>query len=197
MSKTDLTMIKQWGISIENCAGKKIRERIMEGSNNLSQSTAKPKIAAWCKGVVEKLDELVNKKDRMKIMEQCGYNCSMVNSRVIDNALKRRNKFPTLEEFLKAEVKKPMPGTRLEYNGDVIYQCYTPSSFTRPMRCYCSLFRGLPQEERVSITYCHCSKAFVSKYWEAIVEKPVKVELLESAISGSQVCTFAVYMHVD
>ena len=194
MSKTDLDMITQWGISIENVAGKKTRERIMEGSDTFRQSTAKTHIAAWCKGVVEKLDRLVNEKNRIKIMEKCGENCSLVNRRVIDNALKKRKKYASLEEFLKAEVKNPMPGTRLEYNGNVVYQFYTPGNYSTPMRCYCSLFRKLPREQQVSATYCNCSRAFVSKFWEAVVGKPVKVNLLESAISGSEVCKFAVYI---
>lgn len=194
MSKADLNMIKEWGMTIENITSKKMKEQIMAGGNNLTQSTGKPKIAVWTKKVVDKLDKLVNKKDRIKIMEKCGYNCSKVNSRVIDNILKKRKKFDTLEDFLRAEEKNPHPGTKLEYKGNIIYQYYTPGNFTRPMRCYCSLFRGLPKEQKVSITYCHCSKAFVSKYWEAILEKPVKVELLESAISGSQVCKFAIYI---
>ncbi|MBN1798263.1 MAG: hypothetical protein JW822_06785, partial [Spirochaetales bacterium] len=193
-SKTDLDMIKQWGISIERVAGKKTRERIMDGSDNLRQSTAKPDIAAWCKGAVEKMDKLVDEQHRIKIMEQCGHNCSLVNSRVIENALKRRKKFHNLVEFLKAEFKKPLPGTKLEYEGNVIYQYYTPGSYSTPMRCYCSLFRKLPREQQVSITYCHCSRAFVAKYWEAVLGKPVKVEVLESAISGSRVCKFAVYI---
>jgi len=57
------------------------------------------------------------------------------------------------------------------------------------MRCYCGLFRELPTEET-----CNCSKGFVEKYWEAVLQKPVKVDLLQSAISGAKECKFAIHL---
>jgi predicted hydrocarbon binding protein len=62
------------------------------------------------------------------------------------------------------------------------------------MRCYCSLFRQLPTEDKVSTTYCNCSRGFVEKYWEAVLQKPVEVDLLKSAISGADECTFAIHL---
>jgi predicted hydrocarbon binding protein len=56
------------------------------------------------------------------------------------------------------------------------------------------LFRQLPTEDNVSITYCNCSRGFVEKYWEAVLQKPVKVDLLKSAISGAEECTFAIHL---
>jgi hypothetical protein len=87
-----------------------------------------------------------------------------------------------------------MKGTKLTREGNIMYQFYTPQAFTTPMRCYCSLFRGLPTEDTVSYTYCNCSKGFVEKYWEAVIQKPVKVDLLQSAISGAKECMFAIHL---
>jgi hypothetical protein len=98
------------------------------------------------------------------------------------------------DEFLEAEQKKPMTGTRLVREGNVLYQFYTPRAFTRPMRCYCGLLRGLPDGATVSKTYCHCSKGFVKKFWESVLERPVKVELIQSAVSGADECKFAIHL---
>jgi len=194
MGKMDIGMIKEIGGNVERFAGKTIRNKVMEGSEQISPSTSKIKIAKWIKEAMDKLDTLVDEKTRIKIMENCGYNCSIVNKRVIEKAKARRKKYKNIDEFLEAEQRNPMTGTRLVREGDIMYQFYTPQSYTRPMRCFCSLLRGLPADDRVSLTYCHCSKGFIKKFWEGILERPVKVELMHSVVSGAPECKFAIYL---
>ncbi len=184
-------MIQQIEGCIEQFAGKISAQKIMQGSENI---TDKKKTALFLKNAMQKLDDMVDEKTRTRIMQECGYNCAKKNHRVIDRALAHRSKFKTLEEFLDAEQEKPMKGTKLIREGNILYQFYTPQAFTRPMRCYCGLFRELPKEETVSITYCNCSKGFVEKYWEAVLQRPVKVDIIQSAISGAEECKFAIHL---
>ena len=190
----DISMIKGIGGNVERFAGKTIRNKVMGGSEQISPSTSKIKIAKWVKEAIDKLDTLVDEKTRIKIMENCGYNGSIVNKGVMEKAKARRKKYKNINEFLEAEQRNPMTGTRLIREGDVMYQFYTPQSYTRPTRCFCSLLRGLPVDDRVSLIYCHCSKGFIKKFWEGILEKPVKVELMQSVVSGAPECKFAIYL---
>jgi predicted hydrocarbon binding protein len=194
MGKRDIDMIRGIGGSIEKFAGKSVRERVMEGSDEISPNTDKVKVAEWVKDAMDRLDKATGKKVRTQIMENCGYNCSAVNKGVIERAKARRKKYKTVDEFLKAEQLNPMTGTRLEKKGDVLHQFYTPRLYTRPMRCYCSLLRSLPEDQKVSLTYCHCSKGFVKKFWEGVLEREVKVEIIKSAVSGAMECEFAIYL---
>ena len=177
---------------LEEAAGKSIAEKVMQGSEQITENTDKTTTALWVKNAIEKLDASADEKTKMQVMQNCGYNCAKKNSKVIEKAVARRKKFSSIDDFLVAEQKKPPTGTRLTREGNIIYQTYTPQTFTRPMRCYCSLFRQLPTQDTVSVTYCNCSKGFVEKYWEAILQKPAKVDLLQSAISGAKECTFAI-----
>lgn len=34
----------------------------------------------------------------------------------------------------------------------------------------------------------------MEKFWEEVLEGPVKVELLESSVAGAQECKFAIYL---
>ena len=194
MGKTKQGMLRTLEENIDHFAGEEIKKKVMEGSEEITEKTDKRKTAKWVKEAIEKLDSLVNEKTRNQIMENCGYNCAEINKRVIERAKTRRKKYRTIDEFLEAEQRNPMKGTRLAREGDVLYQVYTPQSFTRPMRCYCSLLRGLPAEEKISSTYCHCSKGFVKKFWEGILERPVQVELIQSAVSGAKECKFAIHL---
>lgn len=194
MEKTKRGMLMTLEKNIERFAGETASKRVMEGSEEITEKTDKKKIAGWVKGAMERLDALVDAKTRILIMENCGYNCADVNRRVIERAKARRKKFKSIEEFLEAEQLKPMTGTRLVREGNILYQFYTPRAFTRSMRCYCSLLRGLPDDEKVSATYCHCSKGFVKKFWENVLERPVRIELMQSAVSGASECKFAIYL---
>jgi predicted hydrocarbon binding protein len=187
-------MFQQIEGCIEQFAGKTMAQKIMEGSENITEKTDKKKTALFVKGAIQKLDATVDEKTRTQIMQECGYACAKKNHKIIERALVRRQKFGSLEEFLEAEQQKPMKGTKLIREGTVLYQFYTPQAFTRPMRCYCGLFRELPKESNVSVTYCNCSKGFVEKYWEAILERPVEVDMLQSAISGAKECKFAIHL---
>jgi len=187
-------MLQQIEGSIEECVGKTAAQKIMEGSENITEKTDKKKTAAFLMDAIQRLDAMVDEKTRIRIMQECGYNCAKKNHKMIERAIARRKKFGNLDEFLDAEQKKPMKGTKLVRECNILYQFYIPQAFTRPMRCYCGLFRELPKEETVSITYCNCSKGFVEKYWEEILQRPVKVDILHSAISGAKDCKFAVHL---
>jgi hypothetical protein len=185
-------------IAMENCleeaVEKSVVAKVMDGSEQITEKTDKKKIAQWTKSAMERLDASVDEKTRVKVMQHCGYNCAKKNHKVIDRAVERRKKYSSIDDFLAAEQQKPMKGTKLSREGNILYQFYTPQAFTRPMRCYCGLFRGLPPEDTVSITYCNCSKGFVEKYWETVLQKPIKVELMHSAISGAKECKFAIHL---
>ena len=179
---------------VENVAGRAVATKVMEGSEQITEKTDKRKTALWVKGAMERLDKLVDDENKKRIMRDCGYNCAKKNSKVIERAVARRKKFGSTDEFLVAEQQKPMKGTKLAREGNILYQYYTPQAFTRPMRCYCGLLRELPSEETVSTTYCNCSRGFVEKYWENILGKPVRVDILQSAVSGASECKFAIHL---
>jgi hypothetical protein len=180
--------------NIEHFCGEAVSKKVMEGSEEITEKTDKKKTALWTKGAMERLDSLVDEKTRTQIMNNCGSNCAEINKRVIEKAKARRKKYQTPEEFLKAEQEKPQKGTKLAREGNVLYHFYNPQAFSFPMRCYCGLLRALPKDVTVSSTYCHCSEGFVKKYWESVLERPVKVELLQSAISGASECKFAIHL---
>jgi predicted hydrocarbon binding protein len=194
LSKTKHGMLVSIEKNVEALAGEGISKKVMEGSDGITEKTDKRKIAEWVRGAMEKLDAMVDGETKIQIMESCGRNCADVNKKVAERARLRRKKFKSADEFLEAELKKPMVGTRLVREGKMLYQFYTPRAFTRPMRCYCSLLRGLPDEETVSKTYCHCSKGFVKKFWESVLERPVKVDLIQSVVSGADECEFAIHL---
>jgi len=179
---------------IERFAGRSARDEVMKGSEGISERTDKKRIAKFLQGTMSRMDDLVDEKVRAEIMENCGFECARQHGAMIRRALAKRRKFKTTDEYLDAEQRKPTRGTRLVRKGDVLHQIYTPLTYSKSMRCYCSLLRGLPPQETISPTYCQCSKGFVRKFWEGVLERPVRVELLRSAVSGAKECEFAIHL---
>jgi len=176
----------------ELLAGDVVSEKVMEGSEAITEKTDRKELALWVQGAMERLDSLVDEETREKIMENCGYACATVNKRVIDRVKAKRLKCETIDEFLEAEERKPSRGTRLVRDGKQLHFFYTPRKFYRPMRCYCGLLGALPEDLTVSRTYCNCSKGFVRKYWESVLDRPVQVQLKQSAVTGADECEFLI-----
>ncbi len=171
--------------SISHFAGAKARNAVFEGKTLEELSTYSEKdLAIWIKGAMERLDALVDRGTRIGLMEYCGGMCADVHRRDIQEAKERRMKYRNLDEFLEAE--------HFAREGDIVYQSYNPRA--SGVRCFC-LGKNLPAEDKMSPTYCQCSKGFVKQWWKEILGRPVRVELVHSAISGAQDCKFAIYLN--
>jgi len=191
MAKKHLRKIEELGRNLEELTGDKVKEKVLEGSEKLASVSDSREIAMWVKGAMERLDKLVAKKIKTQVMEQCGRRCA-VASETIEIVVAKRKKYKGLDQFLEAEKRKLLPGMRLEREGKILYQYYTPRSFSPRMRCFCSLLEGLPAEENISPTYCQCSKGFVLEMWERILGKPVKVDVIATAVTGAKECKFKI-----
>lgn len=190
MARSVMGMIEEFGRRVEESAGPDVRRRVMSGSARVASGIEPTSL--WVKGAVERLERLAGERTAVTVMEACGVACARVNHGVIARAKARRSRHASEEAFLAAEARDPQDGTWLERDGDVLYQTYTPQTFTNPARCYCALMSDLPPDETVPGIYCHCSKAFVRSYWEEVLGRPVQVEILKSAVSGSSVCRFRI-----
>jgi len=177
--------------TIEREAGEEASEAIMKGSHSLRDSSPKEEVAQWVKAAMERMDGLLDPETRMRIMGNCGRNCAdHSHTGPVASALKRRSGYEKLDDFLDAEARSPPRGMLVERDGDAIIFGYTPDAYS--VRCYCSLVQGLPPGETMSGTYCGCSMGFVERYWEQVLGRHVKVELLESAVTGSNICRFQI-----
>ena len=187
-------MIQEIGGHIEEIAGSKIREKVMAGSENIARSSDREKIALWVKEAIDRLDACTTPEKCSQIMTACGHAC-IARAKGLANGIKhRRQKHTTEEAFLKAEIKKPVKGIRLELLGNTLIQYYTPRTYSTPRRCFCGLMNTLPEGANTSPTYCHCSRGFVEKYWEGALGRPVKVEVKETCMTGAKECKFIIHL---
>jgi hypothetical protein len=194
MTKKTAGQIQEIGGHIEEFAGKKISEKVMEGSEKAAVSSDRKEISLWVKEAIDRLDAATTPEKCKEIMAACGHNCIAHNIRMTQAIRTRRQKYLTEEDFLKAEAKKPIKGTRIELQGNTLIQFYTPHTYSTPRRCFCGLMFALPAGINASPTYCQCSRGFVEKYWESALGRKMRVEVKETAITGAEECKFIVHL---
>jgi len=49
----------------------------------------------------------------------------------------------------------------------------------------------------VSGTFCNCSAGYHKKYWEMVLDQPLKAEVLESVLQGDDWCLFSIHLPDD
>ena len=62
--------------------------------------------------------------------------------------------------------------------------------------CHCPWVRESLKNQKASISpiFCNCSAGFYKQFWEAVLDQPVDVEVLETILQGNDKCKFAVHL---
>jgi hypothetical protein len=83
--------------------------------------------------------------------------------------------------------KIPKSGNLLAYMEE--------TDFTKKRRYYCHCPRvrtAVETTDAIPSVYCYCGAGFYKGIWEHILQKPVKVQVLESVLNGDEVCKIAI-----
>jgi hypothetical protein len=72
----------------------------------------------------------------------------------------------------------------------------TDPTLRRYYACHCPWAReAIRQSERELFgDFCYCSGGYHKKPWEVIFRRPIRVEVLESALRGNLRCRFAIHL---
>lgn len=85
--------------------------------------------------------------------------------------------------------KIPKSGYLIEYMNE------TDPEIRRQIYCHCPRVREAVKDNlMISTNYCCCGAGFYKGIWEEILQRPVEVEVLESVLSGGEVCKIIIYL---
>ena len=92
-------------------------------------------------------------------------------------------------------------------DGNVLYETKIPymtidflaetdENMKRYHYCHCQWAReSLVQDDvQVPPIFCNCSAGFHKKYWEVVLDQPLKAEVLETVLGGGSRCKFAIHL---
>jgi hypothetical protein len=166
---------------------------IMAGGETV-RKTAKPEVkAAWLRGAMARMDELLDLEKRIAVRE--GSACCLGGKR--DKLSKViGKKYPTLEERIAAANE-----THLVFGHSVTRQpdgrvlvCFAPEG-QAPYRCACL---GSNVTEPISLTYCACCGGHIKHHLQQALGRRLSCDTRSSALASGQTqpCSF-LYTLVD
>jgi predicted hydrocarbon binding protein len=129
----------------------------------------------WIKSLVSNLEAELDEKTRVRILENCGRTC--ISRSFIEKAKACKKNAKGMDDFLD---KLSKVWSHLHIDGDNIYVIYE--------KCYCPLVKTYP--DKLSPTFCNCSRGWIRELFESVLEKPVDVKLEKTIKQGDDICKF-------
>ncbi len=225
---------KYWLNKFSKClneiAGEDIRNKILAGSENFTESTNVDEIFIWSQNAMEKLDSLIDKERRIGIMTGCACEYPKQDLQDIRKKYEETKDIEVAHQMLQdkyerflmdtlklnneyfnfivnrgwglAGVKKgkQIIATKIPKSGNLIeYIKESDPEKKKAHYCHCPRVRDALKTPgaRISPTYCYCGAGFYKGIWEEILQKPVRVEVLESVLNGGDVCKIAIHLPPD
>ena len=161
---------------------------IVMASGETIRKTAKPEVkAAWLRGAMERMDDLLDPATRIAVREGCA--CCLGGKRgEISNAIGK--KYLTLPERIAAANEAHYVfghSVTLQSDGLVLV-CFAPEGQS-PYRCSCL---GGQVVEPISLTYCACCGGHVKHHLQQALGRKLSCEARSSALASGQTlpCSF-------
>jgi hypothetical protein len=183
----ELDFERAWLAKFSHClnqvAGEEIRDRVMQGHEELSLQSRREQVIAWSKQAMERLDALVDEGKRRQIMTGCACRYPQADLQdtrsgqqygaTRDIGLAHQMLQKRFESFLRGVLQLSD-----ELTEDVLRRGWGVA--------------GIRQGDTISPTYCYCGAGFYRGIWEEILQRPVEIEVLETVLKGDAVCRFAI-----
>jgi predicted hydrocarbon binding protein len=131
----------------------------------------------WVKNLVASMDAHLDEETRIRLMESCGRACARAGPARVAKGCQGN-----LDEWLATLARW--------YGGEEYVRRDEDVVEVTCARCLCDLVKDGPA--RLPDTYCYCSRGWMKETFEAVVEKPVDVALVESIKRGGQRCRFTI-----
>lgn len=200
------------GRNLERVVGDKVRQKVMQGSDELVLASTVDERFRWVKGAMERLDNLADKDQKYDIVSSCAhvFPWSQIEKlKAVYESARARTDDPleAVDAVIEFMDQDPGWGQRPLRQGNVIYSSKAPrdpqghekakdEAEKRKAYCFCPLVRN-HLDEGMPITFCYCGAGWYRQQWEGAVGKPVQIEIVKSVLQGDDVCQFAIHLPDD
>jgi len=207
-----MAWLKKLRINLDKHTDEEIKKKVMEGSEEIDLKVRGEKKTRWVKGAIDKLDKLVEEETRKEILLGC---CDVFPKTRIKPMREKYLETGNIDAVLELMHKDSSWGGLSYYEypyrkNNTIYVTKNPYNQKKYEEtedkdekkyyyCHCGLVKtALKNKEiKISPTFCYCGAGWYKTLWEGILEKPVKIEVLQSVIQGDDCCEFAIHLPLE
>ena len=173
--------IEGFGSVVDEQLGKVTKQKVLDKCKSCQQISNDKEMAQCVKEVMIKFDQVVPDKEKREcVMEKLGNTCfNNFFGKIAESVKKKSDGIAEIIHNL--NVSSGAEHFKLEDNK--IYATFN--------QCLCQI--GVKEtEEPISKTYCSCSLGWMKSLFNTLIDKPFKVELLDSIVSGGKACQFVI-----
>lgn len=164
--------------------GAQIYEKVKDDCSRCRSIRNDPEMAACLKELMENFDNIVEeKKKRGEVMETMGYYC--FQNHFLERALQVKEESKGIEEIIKNLNQVIGNKDFFKLKGDIIEARFD--------KCYCHIGVQVAEED-LPRTYCYCSLGWLKDLFKVLLEKDVKVDMLQTIVSGGNACEFVIHL---
>lgn len=156
----------------------------------------------WTKNTLTKLEQLVTHEQAIEAVSNCGQKYPKENITKLKKILDEND----LQYLITQMIENPIHMAPPVQEGNVLYFTKVPANKQafdeaksldekRPQACWVALAKQcmLNKLDLPSI-FCYTSARWFKRPWESLLERPITVKMIASALNGDEKCTFAVHL---
>lgn len=166
---------------VDDQLGEETKLKVLDQCKSCQQISDDKEMARCVKEVMNQFDRVVSDKEkRYCVMETMGNTCfNNFFSRIAEDIRKKSNGIAEIIQKL----NKASGAEHFKLEDNKIYATFN--------QCLCQI--GVREtEEPISKTYCSCSLGWMKSLFKTLLDKPFNVELLDSIVSGGNICHFVI-----
>ncbi len=159
-------------------------EKIVKDCAKCKSITSDPEMAVCMKELMENFDNVVDKKEKKSgVMETMGYYC--FQNHFLERALQVKDKSNGIKEIIKNLNQIIGDEEYFKLKGNTIVAKFN--------KCYCHIGVQVAKEP-IPETYCYCSLGWLKDLFKVLLDKDVKVDMLQTIVSGGKACEFVIHL---
>jgi hypothetical protein len=130
----------------------------------------------WVKAFLKNLDTGFGEAERLRLVESCGRDCAR------RGAVRMAESFKGNLDGMISALSSHLGKDNAKLEDGLVTLVYP--------ECYCPMVSKI--KEKLSPTWCNCSRGWVLEMFGIAADKPVEVKLLQSIKRGDAVCRFEI-----
>jgi len=193
---------------VASCAGDEAANHVVAGGEKLYEVFNPDRLRGWVRGAIARLDEAVpDERTRACLMNGCAHPHPKPQLERLRAAYRESGDLGRFVERL--EMDKTLYPPRVWREPDRPSVLYVERTIPYPDErdatddpiekrfhtCFCSMVKdAILRGEEISPTFCHCSAGWFVQIWEAILDRRLRVDVVQDVLHGADRCVFAVHL---
>ena len=189
--------------AVEATLGAGARQQVMAGIEQIEPESPQEAYTEWVRGAMDALDATTDDpEERYQVLSCCAHVFPEERIAHLRAIYERRG---DIDDVLREMYRDPAWYEDPVRKGNVLHMRkvpFDPEGYEngataverRRAYCHCAFVRPYLDQvpSRMSPTFCWCGSGWYRRLWEGLLDRPVKIEHVETLLNGNDGCTLTI-----